>query len=280
LFEIPQDSFHKVRFLRPKLSVLMPVFNERSTLVEILRRVQAVGVEKEIIIVDNCSTDGTREFLQDMLHRGQAGDADSGSPLRVVLQAENKGKGASVRRALELARGQFVIVQDADLEYDPADYLKLLAVAEGANAEGTKSKSAKSKSAKREKRAYDVVFGTRLLRGTATRAQQPRTSFYYGRVGLSIMLRILYAVPISDVATCYKLLKREVAQSLDLQSSGFDLDFEIAAKVARLKKKRVLRYAEVPVSYSPRTELEGKKIRVWRDGWRAAWALLRFRIGH
>jgi glycosyltransferase involved in cell wall biosynthesis len=257
-------------FVSIKLSVLMPVFNELATLAEILRRVRAVGVEKEIIIVDNCSTDGTREFLQGMLERGEAGAAESESTLRVVLQPENKGKGASVRRALELARGQFVIVQDADLEYDPEDYLQLLAVAEGTG----------NKTAKRKKRAHDVVFGTRLLRGTATRAQQPRTSFYYGRVGLSILLRVLYAVPISDVATCYKLLKREVAQNLNLQSSGFDLDFEIAAKVARLKKQRRLRYAEVPVSYHPRTELEGKKIRAWRDGWRAAWALLRFRVGN
>jgi glycosyltransferase involved in cell wall biosynthesis len=256
-------------FVSIKLSVLMPVFNEFATLAEILRRVRAVDVEKEIIIVDNCSTDGTREFLQGMLERGEAGEAESGSTLRVVLQPENKGKGASVRRALELARGQFVIVQDADLEYDPEDYLKLLAVAEG-----------QERKAQRKKRSHDVVFGTRLLRGTVTRAQQPRTSFYYGRVGLSILLRILYAVPISDVATCYKLLKRDVAQSLNLQSSGFDLDFEIAAKVARLKKQRRLRYAEVPVSYHPRTELEGKKIRAWRDGWRAAWALLRFRVGN
>lgn len=248
----------------------MPVFNERATLAEILQRVQAVAIEKEIIIVDNCSTDGTRELLQEMLASGQASGAEAGSTLRIVLQAENQGKGASVRRALELARGEFVIVQDADLEYDPADYLKLLAVAEGEN----------RKNIARKKRAHDVVFGTRLLRGTATRAQQPRTSFYYGRVGLSILLRILYAVPISDVATCYKLLKRDVAQSLNLQSSGFDLDFEIAAKVARLKKQRRLRYAEVPVSYHPRTELEGKKIRAWRDGWRAAWALLRFRVGN
>ena len=253
-----------------KLSVLMPVFNERDTLLEILRRVQAVAIEKEIIIVDNCSTDGTRQLLQQMLDDGTAGDVKAGSSLRVVLQDENKGKGASVRRALELARGQFVIVQDADLEYDPADYLKLLAVAEGTG----------KKNGRGKKRAHDVVFGTRLLRGTATRAQQPRTSFYYGRVGLSILLRILYAVPISDVATCYKLLKRDVAQKLNLQSSGFDLDFEIAAKVAKLKKQRRLRYAEVPVSYRPRTELEGKKIRAWRDGWRAARALLKFRFGN
>lgn len=234
----------------------MPVFNERATLEEILRRVQAVQIDKEIIIVDNCSTDGTREHLQQLLDNGEAGGPDSSALLRVVLQTENGGKGKSVRRALELARGEYVIVQDADLEYDPNDYIKLLQAMEQA----------------------DVVFGTRLLPGSETRRRQPRTAFYYGRVGLSILLRLLYAVPISDVATCYKLLKREVAQSLNLQSSGFDLDFEIGAKIAKLKKQQKIRYAEVPVSYHPRTELEGKKIRALHDGWRAAWALLRFRF--
>lgn len=246
-----------------KLSVLMPVYNERATFEEILRRVQAVDIPKEIVIVDNCSTDGTRELLLELLSSGQAGEAESGSTLRVVLQKTNGGKGSSVRRALELARGEFVIVQDADLEYDPRDYLKLLEAAQPDES----------------KPGHDVVFGTRLLPGSATRRQQPRTSFYYGRVGLSILLRILYAVPISDVATCYKLLKREVAQNLDLRSSGFDLDFEIGAKVARLIKQKKIRYAEVPVSYHPRTELEGKKIRAFHDGWRAAWALFRFRFG-
>lgn len=246
----------KIDFVSIKLSVLMPVFNERATFEEILRRVQAVAIEKEIIVVDNFSTDGTRELLQQLLESGQAGKVDSSDALRVVLQPENGGKGKSVRRALELARGEFVIVQDADLEYDPEDYARLLRAAENA----------------------EVVFGTRLLRGSETRRQQPRTAFYYGRVGLSVLLRILYAVPISDVATCYKLLKREVAQNLDLKSSGFDLDFEIGAKIAKLKKQRKIRYTEVPVSYHPRTELEGKKIRALHDGWRAAWALLRFRF--
>ena len=246
----------------PQLSVLIPVYNERSTLQEILRRVDEVDIEKEIIVVDNCSTDGTRELLQSLLDSGEAGSADSTSTLRVVLQTENNGKGSSVRRALELSRGEFVIVQDADLEYDPQDYLRLL--------QKTESQG--------KRRGCDVVFGTRLSRGTCTRRDQPRTSFYYGRVGLSVLLRILYAVPISDVATCYKLLRREVAQNLQLRSSGFDLDFEIGAKVAKLRKQRKIRFAEVPVSYFPRTELEGKKIRAVHDGLRAAWALLRYRF--
>ena len=245
-----------------RLSVLIPVYNERSTLLEILRRVQVVPIEKEIIVVDNCSTDGTRELLQSLLDSGEAGTGDSRSTLRVVLQTENNGKGSSVRRALELSRGEYIIVQDADLEYDPQDFLRLL--------EKTETKA--------KKRGCDVVFGTRLSHKTATRSKQPRTSFYYGRVGLSVLLRVLYAVPISDVATCYKLLRREVAQNLNLRSSGFDLDFEIGAKVAKLRKQRKIRFAEVPVSYYPRTELEGKKIRAVHDGLRAAWALLRYRF--
>jgi glycosyltransferase involved in cell wall biosynthesis len=241
-----------------KLSVLMPVYNERATLEEILRRVAEVPLSKEIIIVDNCSTDGTREVLRAMIERGEAGGEASTHAVRIALQEHNEGKGSSVRRALKSARGEFVIVQDADLEYDPKDYRRLLEAA--------------------QEQRNDVVFGTRLLRGTKTRREQPRTSFYYGRVGLSSLLRVLYGVPISDVATCYKLLRREVAESLALKSSGFDLDFEIGAKVAKLKRRGRIRYAEVPISYHPRTELEGKKIRAIHDGLRAARALLKYRF--
>ena len=238
-----------------KLSVLMPVWNEAATLEEILRRVRAVDVDHEIIIVDNVSSDGTREILEAMLARGEAGLPDSSARVRVAFQRENRGKGASVRRALELARGTWIIVQDADLEYDPRDYVRLLQAA--------------------QKRRLDAVFGTRL-RGV-TRAGQPRTSFFYGRVGLSVFFRLLYGSALSDVATCYKLLKRPLAQSLDLQSSGFDLDFEIAAKIARAARSGRIRAGEIPISYEPRTELEGKKIRAVHDGARAARALLRFR---
>ncbi len=238
-----------------KLSVLMPVWNESATLEEITRRVQAVEIDHEIIIVDNVSSDGTREILEAMLDSGSAGAPDSDQRVRIAFQSENLGKGASVRRALGLARGDWVIVQDADLEYDPRDYLKLMNAA--------------------EKRNLDVVFGTRLKGDT--RAGQPRTSFFYGRVGLSVFFRLLYGSPLSDVATCYKLLKRPFAQSLELQSDGFDLDFEIAAKVARAARKRSIRVGEVPISYAPRTELEGKKIRAVHDGLRAARALLKFR---
>ena len=238
-----------------KLSVLMPVWNESATLEEILRRVAAVAVDHEIIIIDNVSTDGTREILQAMLEKGHAGAPDSEARIRVAFQDENNGKGASVRRALSLARGQWVIVQDGDLEYDPRDYVKLFDVA-------------------RKSRRPIAVFGTRLGRGTLARKNQPRTSFFFGRVGLSVVFRLLFARPLSDVATCYKLLPRSLAQSLGLQSDGFDLDFEIAARLAR----NGIPIREVPISYAPRDAAQGKKIRVVRDGVRAAWALLKYRI--
>ncbi|PQV64587.1 Glycosyltransferase involved in cell wall bisynthesis [Abditibacterium utsteinense] len=243
----------------PLLSVLVPVYNERATLAEILRRVREVPIEMEIIVVDNVSTDGTREDLRALIANNAAGEADSNHGLRIAFQSENRGKGASVRRALGLARGTWIIVQDADLEYNPRDFLRLFEAAHGS------------------KRPLDAVFGTRLHRGTMARQKQPRTAFFYGRVGLSVVFRVLYGAPLSDVATCYKLMRRDFAQSLNLKSDGFDLDFEIAAKIARARS-RGARFSEIPISYAPRTELEGKKIRVVRDGARAMWALVKFRF--
>jgi glycosyltransferase involved in cell wall biosynthesis len=241
----------------------MPVYNEAATLEEILKRVEAVPLDKEIIIVDNISTDGTRAILEQFVEQGRAHWADedgtaneAGTTLiRIAYQTVNNGKGASVRRALSLARGEWVIVQDADLEYDPMDYLKLLDVSQ-------------------RKRNCRAVFGTRLVRGSATRQAQPRTAFYYGRVGLSLLFRVLYGAPVSDVATCYKLMRRDVAQGLNLRANGFDLDFEIAARLVR----RGVRIYEVPISYAPRTVLEGKKIHALRDGLRAAWTLWKYRF--
>jgi len=241
----------------PVLSVIVPVYNERATLEPLLKQVGALPLDLEIIVVDNVSTDGTREWLQNEINEGRAGDADSDANVRVVLQQENKGKGASVRRGLSLARGQWVVVQDADLEYDPRDLLRLLDMG--------------------QKKRLDAVFGTRLSPGSDTLARQPRTAFFYGRVGLTLFYRVLYGAPLGDVATCYKLMQRPFANSLNLRCDGFDLDFEIAAKVA-LAHKRGARVGQRPISYQPRTELEGKKIRVVHDGLRAMLALLRFRF--
>jgi len=241
------------------LSVLMPVYNECATLEEILERVLAVPVEKEIIVVDNCSTDGSRELMQEWIASGKAGTAGSDLTLRVIFQDQNRGKGSSVRRALDEARGEWVIIQDADLEYDPRDFLKLL-------------KTAKDQSC-------DAVFGSRLLPGTDARKGMPKTSFYFGRLGLAWLFKVLFKTPLSDVATCYKLMRRSVARELRLVSNGFDLDFEIAAKLARQSPNgKKWKLGEVPISYTPRTELEGKKIHAVRDGWRAVRALLKYRF--
>lgn len=241
-----------------KLSVLIPIWNEGATLLEILEQVRAVPVEKEIVLVDDGSTDGTREVLQGLLDSGRAQGENGTGDLRIVLQ-QHGGKGVAVRRALSLARGDWVIVQDADLEYDPNDFLRLLAFAQ-------------------KKRGRCVaVFGTRLLKGSPSRANQAqhsRTAFYYGRIGLSVWFRVLYGAPVSDVATCYKMVRREVLQGFDLRGRGFELDFEIAAKLARSGH----RIWEVPVWYQPRSVLEGKKIKVVRDGLRAAWTLLKLRF--
>lgn len=249
----------------------MPVWNETATLQEILQLVQSVAVEKEIIIVDDFSTDGTREQLQTLISEGRAFDAsddihqpafdsqDAAQKIAIVFQTQHGGKGTSVRQGLSRARGEWVVVQDADLEYDPQDLLKLLAFAE------------------KKGRRCSAVFGTRLLKGSPSRANQAansRTAFYYGRIGLSVWFRVLYGAPVSDVATCYKMVKREVLQNLKLQGRGFELDFEIAAKLIRAGH----RIWEVPVFYAPRSVFEGKKIRAVQDGLRAAWTLLKLRF--
>ena len=242
--------------------MLLPVYNELATLHELLRRVQAVPVDKEVIIVDNVSTDGTREALLEMVESGAAGGEISDHRVRVAFQEVNLGKGSSVKRALSLARGDWVVIQDADLEYDPQDYLKLFAAAQ--------------RPGKLDRHA---VFGNRLEVGSDSLSQMPRTSFFYGRVGLSVLFRLLYGTPLVDPATCYKLMQRDFALSLKLSSDGFNLDFELAAKVANAHR-RGARVAQVPISYRPRTEMEGKKIRVFHDGWRAVWAFVKFRCGN
>lgn len=222
------------------LSVIMPVYNEKDTIVEILRRVQAVEIEQEIIIVDNCSTDGTREVLQEL----QAENVE------VVLQPRNMLKGTSVRAGIDRARGDFTIVQDADLEYDPQDYHKLLAAAHA--------------------EAADAVIGTRF--GGTDAATGPAIHSF-GRNRLNDLFRLLYGSQLTDVASCYKLVRTPLLKGLKLRCSSFDLDYEMAAKLA----KRGARVVEVPIHYSPRTVAEGKKLR-WSDGFAAAWCLLKYRF--
>ncbi len=230
-----------------KLSVIMPVYNERETIEEIVDQVRAVPVDKELIIVDNCSTDGTRELIGEM----------SFPELRIILQERNRMKGNSVKKGIAAAQGEYTIIQDADLEYDPRDYERLLDAV-----------------------AADYVLaalGSRVL-GMAERGQSmPMSSFTLGRDLLNDYFRVLYDAPLTDIATCYKLAPTEVFQSLGLKSNGFDLDFEISGKFALAARARGMTVADVPIRYYPRTTEQGKKIR-WTDGVTSLVAITRYRF--
>ncbi len=216
-----------------KLSVLMPVYNEAVGVAEILRRVAAVPIEKEIIVVDDCSTDDTWSILQGLCIPG----------LRLFRHQVNRGKGAAIRTALAQATGDAVIIQDADLEYDPQDYLRLLPpLVEG-----------KAK----------VVYGARPL-------HKQRPLLQYGNRFLTWVTNILYGTRLTDMETCYKLMAADVARGLQIECNRFDIEPEITAKIAR----RGYRIIEVPISYAPRQE---KKLSPWKDGLPALRALIRYR---
>ena len=222
-----------------KLSVLIPVYNEVRTIDEILRLVVDEKTDKEIIVVDDGSTDGTREKLA-------AWDGRDG--VRVILHAKNAGKGRAVRTAMEAARGEILVIQDADLEYDPTDYASLLRPIEAGRA--------------------DVVFGSRFAGGPEHRVQH----FWHvqGNRLLTAISNVVTGLNVSDMATCYKAFHRRVVPALQLQSKGFGVDAEITAKVARGQ----FHVFEVPVSYFGRSKADGKKIRL-KDGFAALTALVR-----
>jgi glycosyltransferase involved in cell wall biosynthesis len=221
-----------------RLSVIIPVYNERPTIEEQLRRVREVAIDKEIVVIDDASTDGTREFLSSL-------PAEPG--LRVLLQPENRGKGAAVRRGLAEARGEVVIIQDADLEYDPRDYTKLIEPIDQGLA--------------------DVVYGSRFL-------GWPRRVFHFrhqlANRFLTTLSNLATDLNLTDMETCYKMMTREVARSLRLRSDRFAIEPEITAKIAHLG----YRVYEVPISYHGRDYWEGKKI-TWTDGLAAVWTILR-----
>jgi glycosyltransferase involved in cell wall biosynthesis len=226
-----------------KLSVVVPVFNERNTLVEILRRMRAVelpdGIEREIIVVDDGSNDGTRDVLN------QVGD----STVRVVMHEANLGKGAALRTGFAHATGDYVLVQDADLEYDPEDWPKLLNPVLRGRAR--------------------VVYGSRF---TGERRNM-LLLHWMGNRFLSMTTNVLFNTTLSDMETCYKLFDRDLVDHMKLQSNRFDIEAEITAKVL----KRGIRIYEVPISYSGREFDEGKKI-TWRDGFAALWTLVKYRF--
>ena len=224
-----------------KLSVVMPVYNESKTIREIVRRVLDVPIEKEILIVDDGSTDGTREILREL---------DGKDGVRVFLQPVNQGKGAAVSVGFRYAEGDVVVVQDADLEYDPNEYPKLLGPIVDGHA--------------------DVVYGSRFLGGGAR-----RVLYFWHTVGnrfLTLASNMFTNLNLTDMETCYKMFRREVVQSMRIESRRFGIEPEITAKVAR----RGYRIFEVPISYYGRTYEEGKKIGL-KDAINAFFCILRFR---
>ncbi|HEX9680656.1 MAG TPA: glycosyltransferase family 2 protein [Anaerolineales bacterium] len=225
-----------------KLSVVMPVYNERDTIAEIVRRVERVRLAHEIVVVDDGSSDGTREVLQRLARRRPR--------LRLILHERNRGKGAAVRTGIAAARGDLILIQDADLEYDPRDYRAML--------EPIKEDKA------------DVVFGSRFL-GAARRP----TMFWHMVANklLTLLTNVLYNSILSDMETGYKLFRREVIQSIPLRARRFEFEPEITAKLL----KRRVRIFEVPISFNPREYSEGKKIGL-RDAFEAVWALLKYRV--
>jgi glycosyltransferase involved in cell wall biosynthesis len=225
-----------------KLSVVIPVYNEERWVREVVRRVRAVPIPKEIIIVDDCSADGTRAILTEL----------EGGDVRVFLQPRNQGKGAALREGFRNAVGDVVLVQDADLEYDPAEYPKLIQPILDGRA--------------------DVVYGSRFI------GETHRVLYYWHSVAnsaLTLLSNMFTDLNLTDMETCYKVFRREVIQGINLKSNRFGFEPEVTAKIAK-KRRPTWRIYEVPISYSGRTYEEGKKIG-FKDAVNAFWCIIRFR---
>ena len=227
-----------------KLSVVMPVFNEAATVREIVARVLAVPGDKELIIVDDCSTDATRAILAELERHDE---------VVVVLHDRNRGKGAALRSGFAAATGDVVIVQDADLEYDPAEYPKLVKpIADG---------------------QADVVFGSRFIGG-----ESHRVLYFWHSIGnrvLTLLSNVFTNLNLTDMETCFKVFRREILETLTFEEDRFGFEPEVTAKLAAIKGCRIY---EVGISYAGRTYEEGKKIG-WRDGVRAIWCIWKYRHG-
>lgn len=225
-----------------KISIIIPVFNEKNSIEEIIKRVQAVdvGLEKEIIIVDDCSQDGTRQILEKLNYQN----------MKLFFHSENKGKGAALQTGFSQAEGDIILIQDADLEYDPKEYNKLLAPILDGRA--------------------DVVYGSRFLGGPH------RVLFFWHYVGnkiLTTLSNIMSNLNLTDMETCYKVFKKETLNKIKIKSKRFGFEPEVTIKFAKLK----CRIYEVPISYSGRDYSEGKKIG-WKDGVAAIFHIIRYKF--
>lgn len=226
-----------------KLSVIVPIYNERTTLRKVVEKVLSVPIEIELICVDDGSQDGSRELLADLQNRYPQ--------LKTLIQPKNMGKGAALRRGIQAASGDYVIVQDADLEYDPSEFPSLLEPLVQGRA--------------------DVVYGSRFLGG-----RPHRVLYFWHFVGnsfLTLLSNALTNINLTDMETCYKAFRREIIQAIPIEENRFGFEPEITVKVA----KRRLRIYEIGISYSGRTYKEGKKIG-WKDGFRALWCLLKYSL--
>ena len=224
----------------PLLSVVMPVYNEKRTVEEIIRRVIAVPVRTELIVVDDGSNDGTREILTEL---------ERELKFKLIFQPNNAGKGAALRRGFQEVSGDLVVIQDADLEYSPEEFPELIELICQGRA--------------------DVVYGSRFL----GRHRVFLFTHYAGNRLLTLMTNVLYNTMLSDMETCYKVMRTDVLRSMTLESDGFGIEPEMTAKIF----KRHYRVYEVPITYDGRGYEEGKKI-TWRDGIVALWVLLKFRF--
>lgn len=234
----PESHAQSAAAWKGYVSVIVPIYNEAAHVEQLLRAIHASAVPKEIVIVDDGSTDGTREKLRALppMHG-----------VTVLFHERNCGKGAAIRTALQYARGEYILIQDSDLEYDPQDYAALLRPLEEGKA--------------------NVVYGVRSDR------PERGLHFYLGAKFLTHLTNLLYGAGIHDEATCYKAFRRSLLQNISLECRRFEFCPEVTAKLCRLGEK----IWEVPVSYAPRTKHQGKKLRQ-SDGWMAIWTLLRFRF--
>lgn len=224
-----------------KLSIVIPIYNERKTLLEILKKVEeadTLGLEKEIILVDDNSTDGTREILKNLEQK-----------YLVIYHTKNQGKGAALRTGFQKASGDFILIQDADLEYHPQNYPRLLRPI--------------------LEQKTDMVYGSRALQ----KNPYLRKGNYWGAKLISWLINLLYGSNLTDAYTCYKVFRAEILKEIKLESNGFDFEAEITCKALK-KKHKIL---EVPIDFSPRGFEEGKKIKT-KDGFIAIWKIIKYRL--